>query len=194
MSGKLAVTTNVSLDGVMQAPGTPDEDPRDSFERGGWAATYSDAVIAQKMGEGMAQRGAMLFGRRTYEQFSTAWAHRTDGNPFTEVMNNVTKYVVSNTLTEPLSWENSVLLAGGTVDAVKDLKRQGVDLAVIGSGQLVQSLALNNLVDQYTILIHPLVLGSGRRLFRDGGPAANLRLVESVTSTTGVIIAIYQPV
>jgi dihydrofolate reductase len=177
----------------MQAPGAPDEDPRDGFERGGWAATYTDAVIAQKMGEGMAQPGAMLFGRRIYEQFYTAWAHSTDGNPYTEVMNNVTKYVVSNTLTEPLNWENSVLLAGDTVDAVKDLKHQGLDLAVIGSGQLVQSLDRNNLVDQYTILIHPLVIGSGRRLFPDSGPATNLRLVEIVTSTTGVIIASYQP-
>jgi dihydrofolate reductase len=190
---KLVVTTSVTLDGVMQAPGMPAEDVRGGFERGGWASPYNDAAMAQKMGEGMAQTGAMLFGRRTYEGFFESWAHRTDGNPFSEMMNNVQKYVASSTLTEPLPWVNSTLLVGDAADAVAELKKQsGLDIAVIGSGDLVQSLARRGLVDQYTLLIHPLVLGSGRRLFPDGAPAADLRLVDSVATTTGVIIATYQ--
>lgn len=191
---KLMVTTSLTLDGVMQAPGARDEDVRGGFDRGGWAAPYSDAAMAQKMGEGMAQTGAMLFGRRTYEGLFDSWAHRTDGNPFTEMMNHVQKYVASNTLTEPLPWVNSTLLVGDAADGVVELKKQpGPDIAVIGSGDLVQSLAIRGLVDQYTLLIHPLVLGSGRRLFPDGAPPANLRLVESVTTTTGVMIATYRP-
>jgi len=191
---KLVVTASVTLDGVMQAPGMPEEDVRGSFDRGGWAAPYSDAAMAQKMGEGMAQTGAMVFGRRTYEGFFEAWAHRIDGNPFTEMMNGVQKYVASSTLTEPLPWVNSTLLVGDAADAVAELKQQSsLDIAVIGSGDLVQSLARRGLVDQYTLLIHPLVLGSGRRLFPDGAPPADLRLVESVATSTGVIIATYQP-
>lgn len=191
---KLTVTTNVTLDGVMQAPGRPDEDARDGFDRGGWATPYNDAMMAQRMGEGMAATGSMLFGRRTYEDFYQSWAHRTDGNPFTEMMNNVQKYVASSTLAEPLPWVSSTLLVGDAADAVAELKKQpGRDIAVIGSGDLVQSLARRALVDQYTLLIHPLVLGSGRRLFPDGAPPANLRLVDSVATDTGVIIATYRP-
>ena len=142
----------------------------------------------------MAATGSMLFGRRTYEDFYQSWAHRTDGNPFTEMMNNVQKYVASSTLTEPLPWVNSTLLAGDAADAVAELKKEpGLDIAVIGSGDLVQSLARRGLVDQYTVLIHPLVIGSGRRLFPDGAPPANLRLVDSMATDTGVIIATYQP-
>ena len=139
---KLMATTSVTLDGVMQAPGTPDEDVRGGFDRGGWAVPYNDAAMAQKMGEGMAQTGAMLFGRRTYEGFYESWAHRSDGNPFTEILNNIQKCVASNTLTEPLPWANSTLLGGDAADAVAELKKQpGQDIAVIGSGDLVQSLS-----------------------------------------------------
>jgi dihydrofolate reductase len=191
---KLVVTMSVTLDGVMQAPGKPDEDVRGGFDRGGWGALYNDATMAQKMGEGMTQTGAMMFGRRTYQDFYESWAHRGDGNPFTEMMNNVQKYVASNTLTEPLPWANSTLLVGDAADSVAELKKQsGLDIAVIGSGDLVQSLARRGLVDQYTLLIHPLVLGAGRRLFPEGAPAADLRLVDSVATTTGVMIATYEP-
>ncbi|HEY8718904.1 dihydrofolate reductase family protein [Pengzhenrongella sp.] len=183
---------SVTLDGVMQAPGRSDEDVRGGFTHGGWAVPFNDAVMAQKMGVGMAQTGAMLFGRRTYEDFIGAWAHRTDGNPFTEMMNNVQKYVASSTLAEPLPWMNSTLLAGDAADAVAGLKKEeGRDIAVIGSGDLVRSLAARALVDQYTLLIHPLVLGSGRRLFPDGAPPASLHLIDSVATGTGVIIATY---
>jgi dihydrofolate reductase len=191
---KLVVTMSVTLDGVMQAPGRPDEDVRGGFDRGGWAVSYNDATMAQKMGQGMAQTGAMLLGRRTYEDLYESWAHRSDGNPFTKMMNNVQKYVASNTLTEPLPWANSTLLVGDAAEAVDELTKQpGPDIAVIGSGDLLQSLARRGLVDRYTLLIHPLVLGSGRRLFPEGAHAVDLRLVDSVATTTGVMIATYEP-
>jgi dihydrofolate reductase len=189
---RVAAFISLTLDGVMQAPGRPDEDRRGGFEQGGWAVPYSDAVMAGVAGEGMANPGSLLFGRRTYEDFFSYWPHQTD-NPFTEVLDNSQKYVASRTLSEPLPWRNSTLLAGDAADAVAELKRQpGKDLLVLGSGELVQSLRRRDLVDEYVLLIHPLVLGSGRRLFPDGCPSATLRLVKTVTTTTGVIIATYQ--
>jgi len=191
--GKVVVTNNVTLDGVMQAPGRPDEDIRGGFGRGGWALPYNDPVLGRVMGEGMANTGALLLGRRTYEDFASFWPHQQD-NPFTEVLDNVQKYVASTTLSEPLPWKNSTLLEGDATDAVADLKRHlSTDLAVLGSGDLIQSLRRRNLVDEYVLIIHPLVLGSGRRLFPDDASPADLRLVTSVMTTTGVIIATYQP-
>ena len=141
----------------------------------------------------MADAGPLLLGRRTYEDFHAFWPNQTD-NPFTEVLDNARKYVASTTLREPLPWRNSTLLEGDAAEAVAGLKEEpGKDLTVLGSGELVQSLRRRDLVDRYVLLIHPLVLGSGRRLFPDGGPAATLRLVDSVPTTTGVIIATYQP-
>lgn len=190
---RLAVTMSVTLDGVMQAPGRSDEDVRGGFDRGGWAVPFNDAVMAEKMGEGMARTGAILFGRRTYEDLFGSWARRVDGNPFTEMLANVQKYVASRTLTEPLLWANSRLLVGDAADAVAELKRRpGPDIAVIGSGDLVRSLAARGLVDEYTLLVHPLVLGSGRRLFPESGPPANLRLIDSVPTETGVVIVTYE--
>jgi dihydrofolate reductase len=191
---KVVVTTNVTLDGVMQAPGRPDEDVRGGFTHGGWALPYDDEIKAAAMGRGMAQAGVMLFGRRTYEDFFSVWPHRT-GNPFTEFMNSAQKYVASRTLTGPLPWENSTLLDGDAADAVAKIKDEpGPDLAVIGSGVLAQSLAHRGLVDEYVLLIHPLVLGSGRRLFPDGAPPAHMRLAGSVPTNAGVIIATYRPI
>jgi dihydrofolate reductase len=190
---RVVVTMNVTLDGVMQAPGRADEDVRGGFAHGGWALPYDDAIKAEAMGRGMAQTGAMLFGRRTYEDFYRIWPHRTD-NPFTGFLNSVQKYVASRTLTEPLPWQNSTLLQADAADAVAALKKQdGPDLAVIGSGELVQSLERRALVDEYVLLIHPLVVGSGRRLFREATPA-RLRLVGTVTTATGVIVVTYQAV
>jgi len=190
----VTVITNITLDGVMQAPARPDEDVRGGFTRGGWAMPYDDEVKSAEMARGMARPGAMLLGRRTYEDFYRVWPHRTD-NPFTGYLNKAQKYVASRTLTEPLPWENSTLLAGDAADAVAALKReQGPDLSlsVIGSGELAQSLARRGLVDEYVLLIHPLVLGSGRRLF-DAGTQEKLRLIRSVPTGAGVIIATYQP-
>jgi dihydrofolate reductase len=188
---KVTVTNNLSLDGVMQAPGRPDEDTRGGFQRGGWALPYNDEVMGRVMGEGMAQTGALLLGRRTYQDFAGYWPHQKD-NPFTEVLDKVQKYVASTTLTEPLPWRNSTLLEGDAADAVARLKEQpGPDIAILGSGELIQSLRARHLIDGYVLIIHPLILGSGRRLFPDGAPAA-LRLTNSVTTTTGVVIAMYQ--
>lgn len=190
---KVVVTNNVSLDGVMQAPGRPDEDVRGGFERGGWAVPYNDPVMGRMMGEAMTQPGVLLLGRRTYEDFASVWPGRTD-NPFSEVLDNVQKYVASRTLTEPLPWKNSTLLAGDAADAVAELKEQpGQNIAILGSGELVQSLRKRGLIDEYVLLIHPLLLGSGRRLFPDNAPSTDLELVDSVTTTTGVMIATYRP-
>jgi len=190
---RVVVVCSLTLDGVMQAPGRPDEDRRGGFEYGGWALPYNDAVMAERMAHGMARGGPLLLGRRTYEDFYRVWPNRTD-NPFTEVLNNTQKYVASTTLAEPLPWRNSTLLPGDAADAVATLKQQpGKDLVILGSGALIQSLIRHNRIDEYTLLIHPLALGSGRRLFPDGAFAA-LRLADTVTTTTGVIIATYRPV
>jgi dihydrofolate reductase len=190
--GKIAVFTSLTLDGVMQAPGRPDEDRRGGFDRGGWAQPYNDPVMGRVAAEGMAKEGSLLLGRRTYEDFFSFWPKQPD-NPFTEALDNTRKYVASTTMEEPLPWRNSTLLKGDAADAVAELKRQSDgDLTVLGSGELVQSLRRRDLIDEYMLLIHPLVLGTGRKLFPDGGPPAELRLAETVTTTTGVIIATYR--
>ena len=190
----LTVVENLSLDGVMQAPGRPDEDTRGGFEHGGWATPYNDEVMGAEMGKGMG-KAELLFGRRTYEDFHDFWPKAPQPNPFTEVLNATTKYVASTKLDAPLPWENSVLLQGDAAKSVAKLKKSdGPDLAVLGSGDLVQTLMEHDLVDQYILLIHPLVLGDGKRLFRDGNPLAKMALDRSVTTTKGVVIATYKPV
>jgi dihydrofolate reductase len=187
--------TLVSLDGVMQSPARPDEDPRGGFEHGGWAVPYADALAGARAGESMSATddGGLLFGRRTYEDFYAVWPKRTDGNIFTEVLNRRQKYVVSRTLEEPLSWANSTLLKGDAQTTVAELKaRPGGSLVVLGSGELLQSLIVSDLVDEYTLLIHPVVLGSGRRLFAECGPRVALELVEETRTPTGVVIATYR--
>jgi dihydrofolate reductase len=191
---KVIVNNSVTLDGVMQAPARADEDLRDGFEHGGWAQPYFDEVMVSVAAEGIAQGGDLLLGRRTYEDFASVWPHMPEENPFTAVMNNFRKHVASTTLEEPLSWNNSTLLEGDAADAVAKLKEQpGNDLVILGSGELVQSLMQRNLIDRYVLLIHPLVLGSGRRLFPDGGAPVPLQLVDTKTTTTGVVIATYEP-
>jgi dihydrofolate reductase len=190
---KLIAFINLTLDGVMQSPGRPDEDRRGGFEHGGWGVPYADPVAGRVAGESMATSGALLLGRRTYEDFYAVWPNRTD-NPFTAVLNNSMKYVASTTLQEPLPWSNSTLLKGDVAEAVAKLKqRPGKDLVILGSGELVRSLMRRNLIDQYVLSIHPLVLGSGSRLFNDGGSHAALRLVDTKTTTTGVLISTYEP-
>jgi len=187
----LVVTANVTLDGVMQAPGRSDEDTRGGFEHGGWAMPYNDEVMGRVMGKRMAEGGPLLLGRRTYQDLYGFWPNQRD-NPFTEVLNNVQKYVASTTLKEPLPWSNSTLLEGDVAEAVAELKQQADnDIGVLGSGELVGSLMRRGLIDEFVMLIHPLVLGSGLRLFPEGAFAA-LRRVDSVTTTTGVVIATYR--
>ena len=190
---RLVVNENLTLDGVMQSPAGPDEDRRDGFEHGGWAPPYFDQIMGDVAAEGMAKGGAMLFGRRTFEQFASFWSTQPDDNPFAAVLNNRQKYVASRTLEEPLSWKNSTLLRGDAMEAVAKLKEQPDELVVLGSGELVRSLMRAGLVDEYVLQIHPLVLGSGRRLFPDGGASTALRLVDTKTTTTGVVIATYHP-
>jgi dihydrofolate reductase len=182
---------NLSLDGVMQSPGRPDEDTRDGFDQGGWFQQYNDEVLGRFLGQNMgSSSGALLLGRRTYEDFAGFWPKQTDGNPFTAALDAATKYVASTTLAEPLPWQNSVLLRGDVAVAVGDLKRD-TDLMVLGSGELVRTLAGAGLVDEYLLLIVPRLLGQGRRLF-DGDARAALRLTECVPTTTGVLITRYR--
>jgi dihydrofolate reductase len=191
---KITAFTSVTLDGVMQAPGRPDEDRRGGFAHGGWAAPYADSVMGSVAAEGMASGGGLLFGRRTYEDFFSFWPNQPEPNTFTAVLNDSRKYVASRTLPEPLPWQNSTLLSGDGADAVARLKESsGKDLVVLGSGELLQSLMAHNLIDRYILLIHPLVLGSGRHLFADGGASTALRLLDTKTTTTGAVIATYEP-
>jgi dihydrofolate reductase len=189
---KLTVFNHVTLDGVMQAPASPDEDTRDGFSRGGWAQAGNDQVMADFRGVGRSgEPGALVLGRRTYLHFYGFWPHQPD-NPFTESLTKQQKYVASRTLAEPLPWQNSTLLPADAAAAVAELKQTpGPDLLILGSGELIGSLRPRALVDEYVLLIHPLILGEGRRLFPEGAPA-DLQLAESVTTTTGVIIARYQ--
>lgn len=191
---KLTVNMNLSLDGVMQAPGRPDEDTRGGFEYGGWAIPYFDPAMAGKVAEeSRSNPSALLFGRRTYEDFYKVWPKRTD-SPFSEVLNNQQKYVVSTTLNEPLPWMNSTLLKGDAKTVVAELKEKSeVDLLILGCGELVRSLMPHNLIDEYVLSIHPLVFGTGQRLFPEGSPYTKLQLVDSQPTSTGVIIATYRP-
>jgi dihydrofolate reductase len=188
----VTVTMWVTLDGVVQGLGRPDEDTRGGFTHGGWGPRYNDEVMGREMAAAMARPGDMLFGRRTWQDFITAWGRRTDGNPVTTRLNAATKYVVSRTLTDAGAWQNSVLLRGDAASAVAELKAEpGGDLGIIGSVSLVRSLHAAGLIDHYALLICPLTLGSGIRLFEGPAPLTEFELTGSVTTTTGVIIANY---
>jgi dihydrofolate reductase len=179
---RLVVLNHVTLDGVMQAPGRAEEDTRDGFEHGGWSAPYIDDVMGAALRAKMAESGGLLFGRRTYEDLLGYW--NTQESPFRDALNNARKYIASTTLGESLPYGNSTLLKGDVVDAVAQLKRErGRDLHIMGSGELIQSLMQRNLIDEYRLMIYPLVLGSGRRLFPDGGSYAGLRLVGDATAS-----------
>lgn len=192
--GRLVVTNFLTLDGVMQSPAHADEDRRGGFEQGGWAPPYVDDVFAQAMGEGISRGGSMLFGRFTYEKMRAGWEHGPEDSPFTKLMNERRKYVASTSLEAPLGWQNSTLLEGDAPQAVARLKDElEQDIAILGSGELIQSLIPHGLIDSYVLPIHPLVLGTGRRMFPDGGVPLKLRLVDVKPTTTGVVIATYEP-
>ena len=186
----LVVCTNLTLDGVMQAPGRPDEDTRDGFTHGGWGAPYAAMARA---GQVFANAGALLLGRRTYQDFYNVWPKRLD-SPFTPWLNDIRKYVASTTLKEPLPWVNSMLLKGDVGKAIATLKRElEKDVLILGSGELVRSLMRDNIIDEWVLLIHPLVLGSGRRLFASDSPYTALSLVKSTATPNGVLVATYHP-
>jgi dihydrofolate reductase len=188
--GKVIVMNWVTLDGVMQAPGSADEDTRDGFSRGGWAAPYSVELVGQKMGERMSGDHAWLFGRRTYEGLLASWNAR--GGPFKDALNNTRKYVASSSVSAELAWPNSTLLTGDIPAAVAELKKTfDPNLVILGSGVLIGSLIAAGLIDEYLLMIAPLVLGNGRRLFSDG-VQASLRLVDCTATTTGAIVASYE--
>lgn len=191
--GKVVVIEHLTLDGVMQSPGHADEDPRDGFTHGGWAARRQDPLMQQVMGRHMGENWALLAGRTTYVRFADFWPKQGD-NPFTLALNQATKYVASTTLREPLTWQNSVLLEGDAAEGVARLKEElEANLVVFGSGVLVRSLMRRQLVDDLVLLTHPLVLGTGRRLFEHPGDCAALQLVESTVTSNGVIVAVYTP-
>jgi len=186
------VTMNVSLDGVVQGLGRRDEDTRGGFAHGGWGTWNQDDVLAREMGKGMDRPGDMLFGRRTWQDFISAWSDREDDNAFTAHLNAVTKYVVSTTLEDADAWQNSVLLRGDATQTVAALKAQdGNDLAIVGSAALVRDLHAVGLIDHYTLVIHPITLGSGTRMFEGPAPLTTFGLTSSVTTTKGVIVAHY---
>jgi len=191
----VTVVCNVTLDGVMQAPGRPDEDRRGGFTDGGWAVPYSsDAMgrVFEDMSQRQGRTAAMLFGRRTYEDFAGFWSNQPD-NPFTEALNRMRKYVASATLADPLPWMNSTMLPGDAAKAVAALKDEQPeqDLVILGSGTLIRSLLPHGVIDEFTLLIHPLVLGAGQRLFAEGSGAV-LEMVDSVGTSTGVVLARYR--
>ena len=193
--GKLVVVNHMTLDGVMQAPARADEDTRGGFAHGGWATANNDEVMAATLGRrtgrgGGSGRGGLLLGCRTYEDFYAVRPSRT-GDPVSDVLNRTAKYVVSRTLKEPLPWSNSLLVEGDATEAVAELKQEVAGLTILGSGELIATLIAADLIDEYLLLIHPLVFGTGRRLFE--GVHASLRLTDSVVTTKGVVIATYEP-
>jgi dihydrofolate reductase len=188
---KVIVFNSVTLDGVMQAPGRADEDRRGGFKHGGWSVPYADEETGKLAAEGMQTTGAMLLGRRTYEDLLSHW--NKAGGPFKDMLNEMPKHVVSRTLKEPLPWPNSSLLDGELTKAVATLRKQDAeDIVILGSGEVVRTLLAKQLVDELILLIHPLVLGDGQRLFDDGGPGVLFELADTRTTTTGVIAATYR--
>jgi dihydrofolate reductase len=188
---KLVVVEFVTLDGVMQGFGSPDEDRDGGFEYGGWGAPYADDVAMRAAGDGMAATTAYLFGRKTFEKMAAYWPYQPAGNPMAAHLNGTPKYVATRTLRET-GWSNSHVLTGALKEDVARLKADGQgSVAVLGSGVLVQQLIAEDLVDEYRLFLHPLVLGSGKRLFRDTGHPKRLRLLGAVPTTTGVVMLSY---
>jgi dihydrofolate reductase len=191
---RLIVTEFLTLDGVMQAPGDPNEDRSGGFDNGGWQLEYFDDIFASAMMDGLAAAGGFLLGRKTYENFAAHWPKQPAEDPLAATFNDLPKYVVSATLTEPLAWQNSTLLRGDVPAQIAALKSgSGKEIQLIGSGELVQTLIGHDLIDEYRLLIHPLLLGNGKRLFRETIAPTKLRLVESKATGKGVLIATYAP-
>ena len=193
---KVMVNEFMSLDGVAQAPGGPDEDTSGGFAHGGWHMRYMEDEFAQKwVLASIVEAGGFLLGRRTFEIFADYWPNAPeDEQVIAEPLNTKPKYVVSTTLTEPLEWQNSTLLQGEAAKSVAALKEEdGADLHVIGSTELVQMLIEQGLVDEFRLMLDPVTLGGGKRIFRDDGLLRALRLVDSEVTTTGAILATYAP-
>ena len=189
---KITVGEFVSLDGVVQAPGDPDEDREGGFELGGWTRPYWQDQIGERIFASMSASDTILLGRKTYQGFAAAFSSAPAGDPFTDQMNNTPKYVVSTTL-KKLEWKNSTLISANVVEEVRRLKQlPGKDIAISGSGTLVQTLMQHDLIDEYNLLVYPLLLGKGKRLYPDE-LQAKLKLVETKTFSTGVVLLTYRP-
>ncbi|TDD80418.1 dihydrofolate reductase family protein [Actinomadura rubrisoli] len=188
---KLLVTMFMTLDGVMQAPGGADEDRGDGFEHGGWAVPHFDGHLIQLMAAVTGRADALLLGRKTYEVFAATWPLAEADDPIGAKLNGMRKHVASRTL-KTVSWQNSALLDGDAAEAVGRLKREeGGEIQVHGSGELIQTLIEHDLVDEFHLLVFPVLLGSGKRLFGRGTVPAGLRLASSTTSSTGVVVSTY---
>jgi dihydrofolate reductase len=190
---RVVVVEWMTLDGVVQAPGHPDEDRDGGFEHGGWHLPYFDDLARRWVVQGYAEAAGFLFGRRTYENLAGYWPNASEEEQvIAEPLNTKPKYVASRTLTEPLEWQNSVLLRGDMARAVRTLKQEeGGDLHVIGSSEFAQALIEHDVVDEFRLMTDPLVVGGGKRLFRNRGALKPLRLVESQATSTGAILATY---
>ena len=192
---KLIVSEFLTLDGVYQGPGSAEEDPSGGFEHGGWQMPFGDEEGGEYVGKGIEAAGAFLLGRVTYDIFAGYWPNQPADDPFARTMNEKPTYVVSTTLTEPLSWQNSTLIRDDVAGSIRRLKHEdGGDIMVIGSGELVQTLIGENLVDVYQLEIHPIVLGKGKRLFRSDLDLSQLELIDSQTTSKGVLLLRYKPV
>ncbi|MFH5821470.1 dihydrofolate reductase family protein [Georgenia sp. AZ-5] len=190
---KVVMAAFLTLDGVMQAPGGPEEDTDGGFEYGGWTFPFADEEFGRIVTGTFAEMGGLLLGRRTYDIFAGYWPQHADpDDPVATALNDWPKYVASTTLTEP-TWQNTTVLQGDVPEAVRELKEQdGGNLLIQGSSQLVQTLMAHDLVDEYRLITFPVVVGSGKRLFPDGCPARGLRMVESKTTAAGAVYARYE--
>jgi dihydrofolate reductase len=190
---KLAIVEFLTLDGVMQGLGSPDEDREGGFEHGGWGPPYGDEVLGRRAAEGMPATSAYLFGRKTYEKMAAHWPHQPAEDPMAAHLNATPKYVATRTLSD-LDWAGSHVLDGDLAESVDALKREGEGvITVLGSGVLVQTLIERGLIDEYRLFVHPLVLGTGKRLFRSLPRPLPMRLVDCTQTTTGVLLLTYEP-
>ena len=189
---RLAVVEFLTLDGVMQGFGGPDEDREGGFEHGGWGAPYASEEIGRRAGQGIGATTAYLFGRKTYEHMAARWPNEPDENPIARHLNATPKYVVTRTLTS-LDWAGSQILDGDVVESVNDLKSQGDGfVTVLGSGELAQTLIEHGLIDDCRLFVHPLVLGTGKRLFRETSRPLPMRLVDCAPTSTGILMLNYE--
>jgi dihydrofolate reductase len=190
---KLVLIEFISLDGVIQGPGDSNEDTEGGFAHGGWQRPYFDEIFMQHAAAGMADTDAHLFGRKTYDKMAAFWPNVGDSDPFAKHLNNVAKFVASRTMTEA-TWHGTTVLNGDVPTQVREIKeRNGGTISVLGSADLAQTLMAHDLVDEYSLALHPLVLGSGKKLFRDADQVRRLELVDSRPSTTGVLLNTYRP-
>jgi dihydrofolate reductase len=189
----LRVIEFLSLDGVMQAPGAPEEDTEGGFRHGGWQRPYFDDVLGASAANGMAGTDTYLFGRKTYQAMAAYWPTVSDDDPYARSLNSAAKYVASRTL-QSVEWQNSTLIKGDIIEEVGELKEQlGRNIAVLGSGELVRTLIEHDLVDEYFLAVFPVVLGSGKRLFRETDRITKLNLVASRATSTGGVLLTYRP-